>query len=680
MIPKPPNRQILFDFHTMNGIPDFGEKFDFQQIADYLTECEVDTISFPFRCNQGFSYYPTRIGYPYPTMKYDLMGRMLECAHAAGVRMMIYTNASVFVEGGNRHPEWKIRTREPSVYEQCICSNTAATEHICAQIEEVLSCYDADGLFLDFGYDPPCICNACISKMAKEGIDWERNCSGHQSFARASSLEKMRQMYESCRKIKPDILFFVNGIPFEEKAQYCTHFEYECIPTSRWGYNSLPLFSRYIRNFSKKAINMTGRFHGGWGDFGGIRPQASLEYDVFYGTANGLGSNIGDHFHPRGDMYEPVMRLVSSTMKKLSAIREWTDDCEAETDLAVIVPKGALENTAGTLDAAHGCVRMLSELKQQFDVFSDAMLLQRPYKVLILPDELLMTPALAENLRRHFLAGRPVISSMFSGLTGMESSVEQCSKTLFETVVTPSQDKKLPPCDFSQNVRFAFSEWGLTPQGFLEWDPAYLQAIEPMDELPQMPLTCEKRGLSVRMEQSRMIVEYIAPYFNRIDRAIKHFQYLPPDRPTGKPALCCNDLVAHFTFPIFSAYFKSGRLPYRALLKWCLQRFLADPLIRAPNAPSFAKITVTSQPGRRMIHILGNYPEKRADSMEVIEDELEMHDLPLSLRLDGMHPEKVYQAPSGQKISYVISGGYLNLTLPIVKGYALIVVESATRN
>lgn len=81
-----------------------------------------------------------------------------------------------------------------------------------------------------------------------------------------------------------------------------------------------------------------------------------------------------------------------------------------------------------------------------------------------------------------------------------------------------------------------------------------------------------------------------------------------------------------------------------------------------------------------MIHILGNYPEKHAESMEVIEDELEMHDLPLSLRLDGMQPEKVYQAPASQKISYQISGEYLTMTLPFVKGYALIVVENAPRN
>ena len=59
-----PVRQLLFDFHTMPGNPEIGRDFDFEKIGESFRSCQVDSVLFPFRCNQGFAYFPTETGIP----------------------------------------------------------------------------------------------------------------------------------------------------------------------------------------------------------------------------------------------------------------------------------------------------------------------------------------------------------------------------------------------------------------------------------------------------------------------------------------------------------------------------------------------------------------------------------------------------------------------------------------
>ena len=73
-----------------------------------------------------------------------------------------------------------------------------------------------------------------------------------------------------------------------------SHLECECLPTAGWGYECLPICAHYMRTVAgpdKSVLNMTGRFND-WGDFGGLRTAEGLEYDLFYGAANGQRPDI----------------------------------------------------------------------------------------------------------------------------------------------------------------------------------------------------------------------------------------------------------------------------------------------------------------------------------------------------------------------------------------------------
>lgn len=683
-----PVRQLLFDFHTMPGNPDIGKNFDFEKIGDYFSSCGVDSVMFPFRCNQGFSYFPTETGIMYPGLNYDLVGKMIETCRRRGIQCQIYTNAVVCVEAGQRHPEWLKRTPDFSDHDNTLCSNAEGfTEELCAMFREVTCKYSPDGVFLDFGYDPPCICENCLRLMEKEGIDWKNDPAAHLDFAIRSSMKKYHAMCKAALEHDPEILLCINGIPYEEKTDHSTHFEFECLPTSTWGYHQLPVYSRYLRNIGKPVTNMTGRFHGGWGDFGGLRPKASLEYDVFYALGNAMGTTIGDHFHPRGDMYNAVMELVSGTMRKLAEVEEWTDHAEAETDIAVIAPKKVLEGVEGALNSVTGAARMLTELKQQFDILSDELPFRRDYKVIILPDEVRMTPALKDRIKAHLDKGGKIISSMYSGLDvrsdgkfvpGMEIP-EAPKYTANQNASQPpefaSEVKETPPAD--PNDRFVFPQWGITYSGLSPWDPLFITSKK-IEDFPDMPITEIARSSFVEAgEGTEVLAEYIAPYFNRQSKAVRHFQYLPPANPCGKAVMTVSGQVAHIVFPVFAAYFDSGRLQYRTMVKEALKRFLPEPMIKAPNALSFVKVFVTSQQekGRRIIHIISNFPEKRTPRLEVVEDDIPVSGMNLLFRTDGRKIKKLYTIPEKQKIAFKEETGYISFTVPDFAGHTMIVAE-----
>src|SRR5690554_4165138 len=95
--------------------------------------------------------------------------------------------------------------------------------------------------------------------------------------------------------------------------------------------------------------------------------------------------------------------------------------------------------------------------------------------------------------------------------------------------------------------------------------------------------------------------------------------------------------------------------------------------MRTLGFPSFARAFVTEQAGRRMVHLLSYVPELRGSKTEMIEEPLELHNIKLALRHDGKKIKKVYQAPDQKSLPFKIVGDYIEVTIPVCDGYALVV-------
>ncbi len=159
------------------------------------------------------------------------------------------------------------------------------------------------------------------------------------------------------------------------------------------------------------------------------------------------------------------------------------------------------------------------------------------------------------------------------------------------------------------------------------------------------------------------------------DKDFRHFQVeqTPYHEPTGYAAAAQRGRIVYFAVPIFRAYARHGYPVYRQLVGNALRRLLPEPLVKA-EVPTTAQVTVTSQRGRQILHVLHYVPERRSPDLDIVEDVIPLHNVGLAARL-RQRPAKVYLAPQREELRCDYRDGYARVTVPIVNGHQMVVFE-----
>lgn len=646
-----PKYCLFYDNHTMPACPDVGDNFDVELFTDRIKASGVDYLTFHARCNMGMAYYDTKIGIKHPSLKYDLFGKLAEACRRKEIALTAYLNGGISSEEGARHREWTTLSFDGRSYREerftpfvrTMCYNSPYRDHLIAMVEEIARNYPVAGFFIDCLGGYPCVCPICVKEMKERDIDWKTE-SEVVKFSEFSALRLSRDIAMVAKSVNPEYLLYFNGVSFEEQAEIGTYLECECLPTGGWGYEYLPVFSHYMRTLGNKPIlNMTGRFYG-WGDFGGLRPEAAIKSELLYGLANGMRPNIGGHFHPRGDLETAVLDRIEKIYKELQTMEPWFNHAKNFTEIAIVYPKSI--NEIHDSKSLTGAVRMLCELKQQFDIVTEFSAWEK-YQVLVIPDDVTFREETARRVKEHIAEGKAVIASAWSGLD-------------------------------SGKKNFVFEkEWGIKCKNGCEFDPAYFIAgPEVNHDLPDMPLSLYSSGTDIEILPGTQAYAYlVAPYYNRHWDGEHAFFYNPPDKVTDKPALTICGNVAYFSHQIFTGYHLQASVELRQLFENILNRLLPIPVLKTTNLPSFARAFVTEQPGRRIVHILSYVPELRGANTQMIEEPVTVLDVRLSMRMDGKKPTRVYLAPTRQELAFDVQDDYIEVVIPVVKGYSMVVFE-----
>ena len=111
---------------------------------------------------------------------------------------------------------------------------------------------------------------------------------------------------------------------------------------------------------------------------------------------------------------------------------------------------------------------------------------------------------------------------------------------------------------------------------------------------------------------------------------------------------------------------------HRALTGECIRRLLTEPCFTCEGIPSTARVTLTAQNHRKMIHVKTTFPEIRG-KYGIIEEHVF---LPAGAKvtLQGEY-SKVYTAPDQTALPFVSADGKTTVTLPQIHGYLLVVAE-----
>lgn len=655
---KLPFRQVHLDFHTSEKIMGIGEDFDPKVFVKTLQEAGVNSITCFARCHHGMIYYDTKFPAKHPGLKFDLLRAQIEECHREGIKVPIYISVGLDEYVANRHPEWIARHSDGRPQGagpleagwKKLCFNTPYIDYVKEQTVEVLEKFkgQVDGLFFDIITQDPCYCRYCMEGMIEKGLDPENN-EDVKSYADDIINEFKKSMTELVRQYDKNCTIFYNaghiGPYIRESIDAYTHLELESLPSGGWGYNHFPITVRFARNLGKEYLGMTGKFQKSWADFGGFKNQAALEYECFMSLAYGGKCSIGDQLHPSGAINQATYKLIGSVYNQVKEKEAWCDDVTPVSEIAVFTPE-AIEGVHIALPPSiQGVFRMLTESHYQFDIIDDYVDFNR-YKVIILPDVITLDKGLKEKLESYLRNGGKILASYKSGMDRDENEL-------------------------------VLKDLGVELVGEAEYSPDYIVARQAINkDILGTEYVMYDRGLWVRPgEGTELLADIWNPYFNRTYKHFCSHNQTPVEKESGYPAITRRNNVIYFAHPIFSMYYKHGMRVYKQLVLNALELLLEDKLI-VTNAPTTAQISLNYQPEhhRYVAHILHYIPERRCESIDIIEDVIPLYNIELKVMLDKK-PTKVYCAPSMEELPFSYDGKYIHVIVPEIVGHEMVVFE-----
>ena len=626
-------RQVHLDFHTSEKVKNIGENFTKENFQKALKEGHVNSITVFSKCHHGWSYHPSKTNEMHPELKFDLLKEQIEAAHEIGVKTPVYLSAGLDEKDAVKHHDWLARNKDQSIMRtpdfetpgyHIICFNTPYLDILLKQIKEVCENYDADGIFLDIVGVKACYCENCRNQLIKEGKD---------PFDEKAALELGERVYanytkrvrETIDSVKPGLPVFHNAGHINcgrrDRAFMNTHLEVESLPTGGWGYDNFPLTAAYVRTLDMDFLGMTGKFHTSWGEFGGFKHPNALKYEAVLSFANGAGCSVGDQCHPDGMLEPATYKLIGNAYKFLEEREEYFCK-DFFADIGVIsneaMSEAVLEGFEVSHDSDAGFARMLLEGHYLFNVV-DAEGDFSPYKVIILPDSIEITPKIEKPLKEFVKNGGKILATGKSGL---------------------------------KNGKFAF-DFGCEFDGLNENNPCYFRPCFEIDEYENTAFVMYSDNYKLENVTGEVVGLRENSYFNR---TVEHFcshQHTPNDKSQTYPATVIGKDGAYIGWEVFKEYAENGSFIVKKLVLSVLERLVENRSLTVENLPSQGVCTMAKQKekNRIVVNLLFANPIKRGKGIEIIEDIIPISGVKVKVKTDKKI-KRAYLAPENKEIEF----------------------------
>jgi hypothetical protein len=609
-------RQIHLDFHTSPFINDVAKDFDPIAFAKQMKAAYVNSVTVFAKCHHGMCYYPSKSGIQHPALNgRDMLGEMIDALHNEGIRAPIYTTVAWEENVAQQFPQWRQMkkegtfanvetsadgiTKQPAGWKFNDWVNPEYQDYIEQHLIEIVSNYEVDGLFLDILFFHPegGWSDACRDFRAKHGLleDTKENHIRFESLAQESFTKRFTALIQS--KVPeasifyntPNNLYINRNEGAMRKAAFQTHFEIESLPSGFWGYYHFPRLARRLAREGKFWLGMTGKFQKMWGDFGGLKPHAALEFECFRSQALGGGNSVGDQLHPRGILDEETYRMIGNVYAQVEHAEAFYQGSEALPQIGILCPNYPGLNEDESSKSEEGVVLMLEELHYDCAIIDEESDLLK-FELIILPDSVVVSDKLKKSIKNYLQNNGKIISTGKSG--------------------------------FDRSGNWNLPVLPATPEGETELFPNYWSvSMKLAEEGMKGERVVYQQGMNFRPAANcEIFVNRILPYFKRTDlKYCSHFQ-TPPDKiDNNYPAVFGNEKVIVFADPVFKEYRQSGNVFIRKVVGAILQKMIG----KSPFGSGLSS-RVLCVPRRRkddlIITLLNYIPVRKALDIDVIEE------------------------------------------------------------
>ena len=655
-------RQVHLDFHTSEHIKGIGEKFSKEQFQEMLKVGHVDSITLFSKCHHGWAYHPSKANKTHPNLKFDLLGAQIEAAKEIGVKTPIYLSAGLDEKYAVAHKNeialGELGT-EPDFsfpHYHRICMNTPYLDTLLDQITEVLHRYDGNGIFLDIVGVHRCFCKNCVKTMQDRGwaLDDEEKIIQLAEEVYANYTRRVRETVDA---VKPGHPVFHNAGHITAGKRYIaemnTHLELESLPTGGWGYDHFPLSAAYARVLGMDFLGMTGKFHKSWGEFGGYKHPNALRFEAALSIANGACVSVGDQLHPSGMMDSATYKTIGAAFEEVEAVEPWLADGKFCSEIAVLSQEAVMEyydhpdfdKIGRNFNGNSGAGRILLEGQFLFDVVDTETDISG-YKVVILPDSVLLDDMLTAKLKEFTAKGGKVLATGISGV---------------------NKEKTAYALDF-----------GAKYIGESEYNPTYLGLQEDLKTLYKTDYVIYSQAQKIELAGGKELAKHIKPYFNRTNDHFCSHRHAPSSGENyGAGVVAGKDGVV-IPWNIFEEYAVHGALIAKEIVHFALSHLLGDKKRVQTNLPSKGISTLVDCDSFMRNHLLYASPIKRGEGVEIVEEILPVYDVQVKAWVGDKTIKSVYTVPQKQALSFKQEGEFVSYTLPKLENHQVVILDTKT--
>ncbi len=602
-------RAIHYDFHTSPGINSIFGNFDAEKFAAQLEDAHVEYVNVAARCNMGFSYYNTKVGKKYPGLgDRDPLKEMIDACHKKNIGVTAYINIGLDHEFAADNHGWLKIEKDGRVYSddkkdnffRVMCFNSPYRQHFMNEIREICE-YDIEGLFCDCFTLRACYCPKCMEDMIKRGIDVndDKAVIDYQNTVRFEFVEDIKKAIgDKIDKIK----LYVNGMSWTAGCQ--THAEIECLSTDPyWGYDYFDSMAAYTRSNYEDRVYMSGRFQNSWGDFGGVKPVASMQNDLYDAMMNSFGISYGDHMHPVDGFEDEVASRIKKVMEEKIAYEPYTENSDNIVEVGVIIHSNNVTRRLPYF--AKGVARMLKELKIQYNVYDENGTFEN-VKLLIVGESAEFDDSFKKRLADYAKKGGKVI---FTG-AAIDLGKEIGLLDYVELIGKDTRDNAYYTVPES-NMRWAM------------YDPSRI----------------------IRNINGTEVAKYVNNVLNFTWDGRQSCYYRPQGEATEYSAVVIGDNTACVCFDIFKAYADSFLIEHREIIDKLIRVLMPERLIECVGMPKTATMALTQNDTSTVLHVKATYPEHK-----MVRGIIEEHTYMKSATVSLAGEYDVYILPEEKKI------------------------------
>lgn len=661
-----PRRTVHLDFHIGPGVRQVGAKFDPVEFAECFRRAHVDSVTVFAKCHHGHLYYNTARPERHPGLVagLDLLGQQIEALHQANIRAPVYLSVQCDEYAANSHPEWvavdselrKVKWGQSSFTQgdaftagwQILDMSSPYQDYLAEQVAEVLNRFaPLDGLFLDMCWDQPSCSAWAMAGMTRRGYD-PRNVEHRLRYAREVAhgyMQRFRDMVDQAHRHAAPAGVWFNSRPktrLHEEKKFLRHVEVECLPTGGWGYAYFPYVARFVRSTAHlPTLTHTGRFFKSWGDHGSLKPPMALKYECCQALSVGFTRGIGDLLPPSGKPNAAAYELIRSAYAYIQSCEPHVEDAELVAEIAVLVDSERGDDPG---PSEIGAVRMLQQLKQQFDIipFDHDV---SSYAVVIVPESVRLDAPSRVRLNAFLASGGGLL---VFGAAALDA-----------------------------NGQPALSGLGFTSQGASPFSHTFLHVEGSIAEgTPDLGQVVYEAGFRMIPEPNTAVLARVAePLFERRYDNFSGHDYTPEGALSPYAGIVQSGRAITFALPLLAGYGKHAVPNYRTIVGNCIRRLLPRPMLKV-DGPSKLETTVMRRNGALVVHLLSFSPERRAEGLDIVEDALPFVNLPIAIRVESA-PRRITLAPEGTELAfrYDAQEGYAATNITLLSGHGMIVIE-----